>query len=398
MASLSSFGSGYQVNLEGIRQMAMGGTGTGMPWDASTIFYNPGGLARLKNIQAYVSMCDILPSTAYGNYQGSTRTIAQNFTPFNIYVGGTIRKDSRLGLGLGIYTPYGTGLQWDANWTGRYLVQSINLQSVFIQPTIAYRLNDVLSIGGGFIYATGSLDMTQALPVQDLNGNDATAHLHGGANGVGFNLGMHLKISDRFQFGFTYRSQVNMDLSSGTATFNVPASLATTFPNTHFESSLPLPQVISGGVSVNPLNNGKLTLQYDMNFTGWNAYQNLYFNFAQTVPNGLQNVNAPRNYKNTLTARLGACYKISKIVSVMGGAAIDPTPVADGFVSPELPDADRYIFTCGASVKPLPRFTVMGGIEFVATSKRNGVYNYGNFSGTYQTQAITPGLGVYYNF
>ncbi len=395
--TLSSFGAGYQLNLQGLRQLAMGGSGTAWPWDASTIFYNPGGLARLKNLQVYGSILSINPGTAYGNFQGSTRTQSQSFTPFNFYFGGTVKEGSRLGLGIGIYTPFGTGLRWDNNWAGRYIVQSIDLKCVFVQPTISYRLSDFLSVGAGFIYANGSFDYKQALPVQDMLSQDAALAMHGNATGVGFNLGLQMKASEHLQFGLTYRSQVNMDLSGGSANFNVPSSLKTNFPNTRFETSLPLPQVASFGVGIKPLRNERLTLQLDLNYTGWNSYDSLRINFY-THTSMLKDNHAPRHYRNTLTTRIGGCYKVSKVLSVMTGAAYDPTPVTSGYVSPELPDADRIIYTLGASVKPVKRVTILAACEFTSSLKRESKYDFGNFNGTYQTKAITPGIGVYYNF
>ncbi len=397
LSSFASFGAGYQLNLQGLRQLAMGGTGAATPWDISTIFYNPGGLARIKTIQAYGSILSINPGTAYGNFQGSTRSVAQSFTPFNIYVGGTVREGSRLGLGLGIYTPFGTGIKWNDDWAGRYLVQQIDLKCVFVQPTISYKLSEVWSVGAGFVYANGTFDLRQALPVQNGLAEDATAKLHGVGNGVGFNVGIHMKASERMSFGLTYRSQVNMDLSGGSATFKVPASLRSTFPNTTFGSLLPLPQVATFGIALKPLNNERLTLALDFNYTGWNSYDSLRIDFDNHTAM-LQNMHAPRHYRNTLTTRLGANYKISKVVSVMAGGAYDPTPVTNGFVSPELPDADRVVVTTGAAIKPLKRFTVLAACEFVSSLKRVGSYNYSNFSGTYWTQAITPGIAVYYNF
>lgn len=403
LTTLTSFGAGYQVNLEGLRQMAMGGAGTAWPWDASTIFYNPGGLARLKNLQVYGSIADIMPATAYGNVQGSTTTQSQSFTPFNIYFGGTVKEGSRLALGLGIYTPFGTGLTWNYDWPGRYLVQQINLSCVFIQPTVSYKISNFLSVGGGFIYASGKFNLDNALPVQDMNTTgtsryaDGEAHLHGTGNGVGFNLGIQMKASEKLQFGITYRSQVNMDLNGGTATFTVPASLATAFPNTRFSSSLPLPQVASIGIGYKPLNNEKLTLVLDLNYTGWNSFDSLRFNF-DTHTSSLTDMHLPRHYRNTLTTRLGGNYKISKTVSVMAGASYDPTPVVNGFVSPDLPDADRINLSCGASVKPCKRVTIIAACEFTTTAKHASTYDYGNFNGTYTTQAITPGIGAYYNF
>ncbi len=395
LSSLSSFGAGYQINLEGLRQVAMGGTGTAWPWDASTIFYNPGGLARLKNIQLYVGASVIMPSTGYSNGAVTATSVKQTFTPVNFYVGGPIREGSPWAVGLGVYTPYGTGLQWDNNWIGRYMVRSSQLSCFFVQPTVSYRVGQFLSVGAGFVYANGTLDMTQALPVQNILGSDADSKLHGAGSGVGFNLGVQMKFSDELQMGLTYRSQVNLNIDGGSAHFNVPSSLVSSFPNTSFGTTLPLPQVASFGIGIRPTE--FLTIQFDLNYTGWNSLDTLAVNFSQHT-SALKDLHAPRMYRNTLTPRLGMCFKICKELSLMGGAAYDPTPVTDGFVSPDLPDADRIVLTCGAAIKPLPRFTILAAFEGTTSVKRNGMYNYGNFAGTYQTTAATPGLAVYYNF
>ena len=134
LSTITSFGSGYLINLEGLRQVAMGGTGAAWPWDVSTIYYNPGALARLKGIQAYASIATIMPSTAFGNIQSSARSLSQTFTPFNVYIGGPIQEGSKFALGLGIYTPAGEGLNWGNSWTGRYIIENIELQAVFFQP------------------------------------------------------------------------------------------------------------------------------------------------------------------------------------------------------------------------------------------------------------------------
>lgn len=404
LSAMTSFGGGYQLNLQGLRQLAMGGTGTAWPWDASTIFYNPGGLARLKGIQAYGSIMSLMPSTAYANQVTSgdktirTNTVDQRFTPFNIYVGGPVQEYSRWALGLGIYTPFGSGTKWDDNWIGKYIVQSIDLKTIFFQPTVSYSVNDWISVGAGFVYAAGTIDFRQAMPVHGQLGpgsvDEGQATLHSNANGLGFNLGAQFRMSESLAFGLTYRSQVNMNTSGGSATFKVPTSLRDSFPNTHFDSQLPLPQVATFGVAYRT---GPLTLQLDLNYTGWNSYDSLRFDFS-TNTSVLKNVHAPRHYRNTLTPRVGACYKISKVVAIMGGGAYDPTPVTSGFVSPDLPDADRVVLTCGISVKPLPRFTMLAAFEGVTSATRDGSYDFAGFSGTYKTQAATVGLGVYYNF
>ncbi len=403
LSALTSFGGGYQINLQGLRQAAMGGTGVAWPWDASTIFYNPGGLARLKGVQIYASTSFLMPTTAYGNRDNSgvvssnEQTVNQTFMPFNVYLGGPIHEDSRFAMGLGIYTPFGSGMKWNDNWLGKYIVQSIDLKCVFFQPTFSYRATEWLSVGGGFVFGTGVMDFTQAMPVHGMQGaglDDGQAHLHGNATGVGFNLGAQMQVRENLQFGLTYRSQVNMDISGGSAKFRVPTSLKDSFPTTTFSSRLPMPQVATAGMGWRL---GDVTLQLDFSYTGWDSYDSLRFDFKQTTTS-LQNVRAPRHYRNTFTPRMGACYKLGHVVALMAGAAYDPTPVRNGFVSPDLPDADRIVLSCGITVKPLPGLTIMAAFEGVSSVKRNGSYDYAGFSGVYKTGAAAPGIGLYYSF
>lgn len=397
-ASLS-FGAAYQLNLQGLRQLAMGGGGTAWPWDVSTLFYNPAGLSRLDGVQAYGSLQFIMPATSYaqsppaGYYTASTKM--QTFTTVNAYLGGPIQKGSKWGLGIGIYTPFGDGLRWDNTWAGSNVIQNIDLRTLFIQPTVSYRINNYISAGIGFIYATGSVDLKQALPVQDQNGNNGQADLNGQGNGTGFNAGLQIKASDKLQFGITYRSKVNMRLNGGNAKFTVPVSLSSYFPNTSFNSNLPLPSVFSVGAGIKPIKD--LIITADVNFTQWSAFDSLNFDYAQTTAQ-LHNTHLPFKYKNTVTFRLGANYAVSHKLALMVGGAWDPTPVQDGFVSPVLPDANRIVLTGGLTYKPLNRLTILAAFEYTTSAKRDGSYDYSNFGGTYQTKATTPAIGLCYTF
>lgn len=388
--------AGYQLNLQGLRQLAMGGGGAATPWDASAIFYNPGALVNTNGLQAYAGALFIMPKVQYVEKQNggaSSRSVNQTFTPFNVYVGGPLKKGSRIGLGLGVYTPFGSGLQWDDNWTGRYIIQKIELQSVFVQPTVSYRLNNKISVGAGFVYAFGHVTLNRAIPAQDLNGHDGQARLKGSANGVGFNAGVHIRATDKLSFGLTYRSRVNMKVKKGDATFSVPKSLESRFPNTTFSSQLPLPEVFSAGVAYKATD--KLTLQLDFNYTGWKAYKELAFDYEATA---IPATRAARNYDNRLATRLGGHYQATKTLAVMIGGAYDPSPVVDDYVSPDLPDANRIVLTGGLTVKPAKKITLLAVIEYVNSAKRDANYAEANFSGRYQTKAITPGIGLTYDF
>jgi long-chain fatty acid transport protein len=393
-----AFGAGFQLNLQGLRQLAMANTGTAWAWDASTIFYNPAGLSDLKGWQVYGSVQFVMPTIKYvqeptGNYTATTK--AQTFTPFNLYFGGTLKKHDQWGLGIGIYTPFGSGTKWDDNWTGRYLNQSIALESYFIQPTVSYKIIDKVSVGAGFIYALGHVNIQQALPVQSATVADGKGTLDGQANGVGYNLGVNVKPVKNLQVGLTYRSKVKMTVNDGQATFNVPTSLATAFPNTDFSTKLNLPSVLTLGLGYQFTK--KLVVLVDLEYTGWKVYDSLIFDYKTNTPQ-LQDTHTPRLYQNTLALRLGAHYQLIRQLAIMAGAAYDPTPVKDGYVSPELPDANRYVGTLGLTYNPIKKLTILLATEFVTSQKRNAIFIPGNFSGEYQSTAFTAGIGVSYNF
>lgn len=393
-----AMGAGYQLNLQGLRQLAMGGGGVATPWDAATIFYNPGAISNMNSMQAYASILFIMPKVQYAETQagGTTaRSVDQTFTPFNVYVGGPLKKGSRLGLGLGIYTPFGSGVKWDDNWTGRYSTQNIYLQSVFIQPTVSYRLSDIVSVGAGFVYAFGNVKLQKALPLIDTMGREGQATLKGNAHGTGFNIGIHLKASEQLSFGISYRSKVYMDVTSGDATFQAPASVKDSLPDTKFKASLPLPEVLSVGMAYKPTD--KLTLQLDFNLTGWKVYKELAFDYEQNTSQ-LEDSHFGRHYRTRIATRIGGHYQATNATALMLGFAYDPSPVADNYVSPDLPDANRVVLTGGLTIKPVRNFTIMAVLEYVTSEKRNSMYVEDNFGGRYQTKALTPGIGLTYDF
>lgn len=399
LLSTMVYGAGFQLNLQGMRQLAMGGSGTAIPWDASTVFYNPAGMTAMTDYQVYGSVNALMPKFRYVEAPTGTEIVDAEeniYTPFSAYVCGPLGYKTPWRIGLGVYTPFGTGINWGDNWTGRYVVQNVHLQTIFFQPTISYEINDIISVGGGFIFATGNVELNRALPVMDMDGNEGQAQLTGSGNGVGFNLGVHFNPTEDLQFGFTYRSQVNMNVNRGYANFsNIPSSLSSSFVNTAFSSKLPLPQVASIGIGWTATED--LTLQLDANYTGWGAYDSLVFDYENNTP-GLQDTRLPRNYKNTVSLRGGLHYRFSDIVAGMLGGAYDPTPVVNGYLNPDLPDANRYLATAGLSIHFLQRITAIAALEYIFVEDRHGYSEDAGFTGRYQSKVINPGIAITYDF
>lgn len=392
--SLGAFAEGYQVNLQGARQTGMGHTGTGLSFGASSIHFNPGALALMKkNFDFSVGGSAIFSSNVFQKQSPSlyqAQTDNPTGTPFYFYAAAKITDN--LCFGLGVTTPYGNSLAWEEDWDGRYLIQDISLKAIYFQPTVSYALNDKLSFGAGFVYATGDVELHKALPVEGAAG-DGQAELTGSTHNYGYNVGVFYQASDKLSIGVDYRSEIVMNMDEGKATFTVPSSLATTFPNTSFSASLPMPANLVVGVGYKA--NDKLLLAFDLQYVFWSAYDELSFDFAATtVPDS----NNPRNFQNSMAFRLGAEYKVSEKLMARAGFAYDQTPIPEGYLTPETPGANKINLSCGLSYQLNEKLSFDAAFLYTKALEREDGYDFANFYGTYNTQAFIPSFGVNYSF
>ena len=390
------FAQGFQVNLQGQKQQAMGGAGVGTNLDAASVFFNPGGVSHLKENSVSAGVSLTAENTAFldANSQQEYHTKSPISTPFTGYgVWGPV--DSKFKFAMGVYTPFGSTIKYEEGWSGRFSLTEMKLLSVFFQPTVSYKINDKLGVGAGFVYGYGNIDLSRDLPITYSNGDYASANLKGTAGGMGYNLGILYKPVEKFSIGLSYRSQVNMKVNKGTATFTVPPSLATNFPSGAFSASLPLPQVLSLGLGYQATE--RLLLAFDVNYIGWSSYKSLAFDYEQNT-SSLKDTESPRNYKNSYALRLGAQYKLSDKFMVRAGTNFEKSPIKDGYVTPEVPDADRLNFTGGVGYKPTDRFVIDASFSYINFMKRTDTNTETNMSGTYKTRIFVPGISLTYNF
>jgi long-chain fatty acid transport protein len=389
-----SFAQGFQVNLQGQKQIGMGHTGTGLAQDGASVFFNPGAMAMLPEnyIQAGISPL-VFKSTfeGYGsNVQvGNANKIA---TPFNFY-GVWGPKDSRFKFGLGIYTPYGGLTDWGTNWQGKYALESLNLKAIYFQPTVSIKLADFLSIGAGFVYDYGSVDLTRGIPVSA----SAQAELKGSGNGTGYNLGLFFKTEDNATIGLNYRSKVKTTINNGDAIFtSVPASLQTQFPaGDQFSAAISLPATTTFGIGFHPTE--KWTVALDADYVQWSVYQSLDFNYTLPV-NGSSTTSSPRNYQDAFAIRGGAQYKSSDQLALRFGGGYASTAVRDGYVTPEVPDANRFYGTLGLGYTVAKKLDIDVSFEYERLLSRTQTNFETNLQGTFSTNVFIPGVSIAYHW
>lgn len=278
-----TYAGGYRVSLQGQRSLAMGHTGVAVVNNAELAFFNPAGLVYLENkINVAAGASAVFSSVKYQNSEFglSSETDSPVGTPFYAY--GSYRVNDWLTLGLAAYTPYGSSVEWPTDWAGSHLVNTIDLQAIYIQALAAVKISDKLSVGGGPIYVNGSVNFNRNLnrTLTDLEGNRSNVTVDAsGVSAFGWSASAMFNATEDLRFGINYRSEIMVEAEGGDATFeNIPNSPLTPFQDTEFDASLPMPAELSVGVSYELLD--KWLLAFDYNMTYWDVYKSLDLDFA----------------------------------------------------------------------------------------------------------------------
>ena len=312
--------------------------------DASTVFFNPAGMTRLSGTQLSVVMHAIKPTVRFSNAAsvaaagrplGGNGGDAGNWTPVpNFYYVTELSQNLR--AGLGISSPFGLKTEYDPSWMGRFQAIKSDLKTININPALAYKINDQLSVGAGLNAQYISAELTNAVYLGA--GSEGQAKVKGDDWSVGYNLGVLYELNPATRFGLAYRSDVRHKLEGDVTFTGVPA------PNGPISAEITLPETVSlsGFHQINP----QWAMMGDITWTRWNRFQEL-----RIVRNTGITVGQPtiENWDDTYRFALGASYQQSKQLKLRGGIAHDQSPVSDAYRTARIPDADRTWLTVGAT-------------------------------------------------
>lgn len=390
---------GFQINEHGARATGMGGAFVARALDGSAIFFNAAGLGFQKGFNVLAGTTLIFPSTTFTATSTGTDypMTSQIFYPSNLYA--TYALDEQWVFGLGVYSPYGLGTEWDKDWVGRHFAVKTDLQTFYINPTAAYKVNDQLSFGAGVSIVLGSAKIKYR--VQPIPTIDGTASLEGTGNGISFNVGAIYKPMEKLSIGAAYRSLVKIEFS-GTATFTDMAALQSFFPGGDGSVTLPMPSILQAGAAydISPA----LTVEADLQYTGWSSYDELAVTLADgpVSPYGILQKSQPpavKKWEDVFMLRVGGEYKLDDKVSLRAGYIRDMTPQPPSKIEPMIPDANRNDITVGGGYQFNENLHVDASFMMVlfedrtakATSKMSP-------PGTYKSSASLVSVNLGYKF
>ncbi|WP_026837486.1 OmpP1/FadL family transporter [Gillisia sp. JM1] len=403
LATAVTYAGGYRVSLQGQRALAMGHTGVAVVNNAELGFFNPAGLVYLENrLNVSAGGFGVFADIAYQNEQtgDAARVNSSVGTPFYLYA--SYKVTDWLTAGLSVYTPYGSGVEWEDDWAGSHLVNNIDLAAIYIQPIVSLKLNEYFSVGGGPIYVTGSVNFNRNLnrTLTDIDGNRSEVTVDAsGVSNWGWSASAMFSPTDDIRVGFNYRSEIILEAEGGDADFeNIPNSPATPFADTEFNAALPLPAELAVGFSYEFCD--KWLFAFDYNQTFWSVYESLDIDFANPAIPDSQNA---RMYEDASTYRFGLQYEANDMFTLRAGYYFDESPVQEGYFAPETPRNDSNNFTGGFSINVNERLAIDASFLYIRFKELDASYDFyfenGQavpFSGTYKSSAFVPGLGITY--
>lgn len=356
--TVAVFSAAASAKSEGFRNATMGTYGLGRSGgriaqveDASAVQHNPADLVNVTNIEAQLA-----PSVIYinVNYESPSGQSASTIHPWKILPDLFFSApliDDKLVAGLGITVPYGLANQWSTSasafnqappvGTFAYTAPSYSqLLTINANPSLAFKINDHLSIGAGLDVMWSDLEFKQFLPAGIPN---FQLDAEGDGIGVGGNVGVTWHITDRQQIAVAYRSTMVVRYSGTTEFENGPA-----FPDASFNSKITYPHIVSIGYGVDVTDT--VRVETDFEWLDFSQFQSLPVNVGPNVL-GVPSQNVPEKWHNTFTAGIGGDWKFADHWVLRAGYQYFESPVPDSTFSPTIPDANQNVITIGIGWK-----------------------------------------------
>lgn len=393
MCASTASAAGFQLTEQSVAGMGRAHAGAGIVGDdVSAIHFNPAGMTLLHGLQTTVAGTYVSLDIDYKGLNGAREngrdkpaSIPAAFLSYQV-------NDS-LWLGLAITSPYGMRIRYGSDWSENQRGISGSVTTVDINPNIAWKVNDYISIGGGVSALWTHSKIKSGLPAKQtqalqaaLGGGSLDIPLGGQFEYKGsdwmftYNLGLMVSPTEDLRFGVSYRSSAHVTARGdyyirGNAVMNGEGD---------GKGRLQTPETVYISATWKPIQ--KLRLSGLARWANWKKFENMRFSMdnlsnlhatqgamdlAQSFPPALAqgaigaiqsklgNVNIENNWKAAWLFSLGADLDVTDQWTIRGGVALETDPIKQQNLRTALiPDTKRLWLTCGLSWKPTPKWQV----------------------------------------
>ena len=392
----SAYASGYRIPEQSVDSVAKSGADIASADKADAAYFNPANMTSFSNAwQVEVDATYLhLTSVDYSDnrssrYNGSSEQ--ENYFLPTFFAVSPDYNNFRIGLSL--TAPFGLAKRWDDAFPKTF-AEKFALKVYEFNPTVAYKINDIVSIAGGVRMLYSEATVMSSGVVSPADGYTAARYVNGDTTEWGYNLAIDVKPAKDWNLAVTYRSKVDLDFDGDVKLMTNTGSPVTT----QGDVSIPAPAVLAFSAAYTV---DAWTFELTLDETFWSAYETLDFNYNTTIYNPVLKAafDAPvtKSWDDSTAIRLGVEYVVDPRVTILAGFAYDQNPIPDKSLGFDLPDSDALLFSLGCRFKIDDRMEVGYAALYdykvdrdVVNSKLNG-----SFSGS---AALLMTLGLSYKF
>jgi len=375
-AGQSAWAGAFQVETQNASNLGTAYAGAAsMATDASTGFYNPAGLTRLREEQIAFSgvlinsRTTVTPASATSTSGQVFPALSSKSKGYSLVPGFHYAKriDGNWMFGFNVATPFGLKNNYKNDSGVRYMATRSDLRTVDISPSLAHDFNNGFSLGAGVdaMYIIAKLDARIAAPALLGGPNPATDGFQENTAsrfGLGWHVGGLYEWNESTRMGVHYRSQVHARLKGESLT-QLPIPGAGVISQ-GVSSDIKIPETVT--VSLYHDINDQWAVMADAFWTHWKRFDQLVLKFDDQSTQ-----TTPEQYKDRVRVALGAAYQHNEQWKFSVGTAADRTPVQDSCLNVRLPDQNRYWGALGAQYRFNKNLALDFGYAHILWKKAN---------------------------
>jgi long-chain fatty acid transport protein len=359
---------GFENASFSAKELSMAGAVTATPDEPAAISYNPAGIVDLPGIQVQADANFIGMWTFKDNENtGSTRSSGTlSFVPTGyITINPGKVFDNRIAFGLGSDSPFGLMNKYHSSDPAAHYGGWKNwLKMYTLKPTMALKITDKISIGGGpmwyrifdFGAIQGYPNNLATLPY-DVTTPDGQARANMSGNHWGWQLGTLIKLSEKHRLGYYFRSPVVVKTSGLVKVENADFSGIGQAGLHHFETGIhtkvALPMNMTWAYAYQPTK--KTHYEADFTWSHWSTNKNLRLSTGptgSTIDDQIltamgQTASNDKDWHDGYGIQVGASHKLTNKLTLRGGSFFYFTPVPQKHFTESVPDGNHLAISLG---------------------------------------------------
>lgn len=356
-ATGQAMAAAYKLPENSINSTALSAAYVANAHGADASYYNPAAMVfsedQRASMEADVTLAHLTSIDLTSGLLAPDSTKVENIPIPSFHYISPAMENMRFGLSL--VAPGGLSKRWKG--VGKTFAEEFTLETIELNPTVSFKVNDRFSIGGGVraVYSSGVVKSTDQGPLLLGTGLSPSRDMDGDSWDFGYNLALHFKPTDQLKLSATYRSKIDLTVE-GDATLSDTVVLPTI--RTPASVEIPLPATLSLAAAYDVTSN--TTVEVVLERTYWSAYKTLDFKYPAPIGlyTGFFDDPSPKNWQDSDTIRIGLTHQLNPKWTLMAGFAYDETPVPEQYVGYELPDSDAKIFSFGAKYNYSDKMTI----------------------------------------